>query len=127
MCYHKHIFTHPGLGKLNLLGPFVCLGKINGGKEGVVTKEAFYKVKKSLIERFGTDAAILYAILENVSKFWNKRDKKGYFCVQLKYIVKETGWSESKVRRERDRLVEFGLLDYIPGKNQNMGGRYKLL
>lgn len=92
-----------------------------------MAKETFYKVKKSLVERFGTDAAFLYAVLENASKIWHKKDNKGYFCLLLKYLIKETGWSKSKVMRERDRLVEFGLLDYIPGKNQNMGGKYKLL
>lgn len=91
-----------------------------------MAREAFYKVKKSMVDRFDIEAAFLYSVLEDTSRI-RKKDRNGYFSLWLKYLVEKTGWSKPKVLRERDRLIKFGLLDYIPGKNQNIPGKYKML
>lgn len=91
-----------------------------------MAREAFYKVKKSMVDRFDIEAAFLYAVLEDASRI-RKKDKNGYFSLWLKYLIERTGWSKPKVLRERARLVELGLLDFIPGKNQNISGKYKML
>ena len=91
-----------------------------------MARGVFYKVRVEMVERFGTDTAFLYAVLENTSRVWGK-DKNGYFTVWLKYLAEKTRWSKPKIIRERKRLMDLGLLKFIAGKNQNRGGKYKLL
>ena len=91
-----------------------------------MARGVFYKVRVEMVERFGADTAFLYAVLENASKVWEK-DKNGYFTVWLKYLAERTRWSKPKIIRERKRLMDLGLLKFVAGKNQNIGGKYKLL
>lgn len=91
-----------------------------------MARGAFYKVRVEMVERFGSDAAFLYAVLENASKVWEK-DRNGYFTIWTKYLIEKTGWSRPRVIRVRNQLINSGLLKFANGKNQNIGGEYKLL
>lgn len=91
-----------------------------------MARGAFYKVRVGMVERFGSDIAFLYAVLENASKVWEK-DKDGYFTVWIKYLTDRTGWSKPRIIRVRKQLIDLGLLKFVAGKNQNIGGKYKLM
>lgn len=112
--------------KLGAVFAFLNRATIIGGKKGAVARGAFYKVRVEMVERFGYDIAFLYAVLENASKAW-KKDKDGYFTVWLKYLTDKTGWSKPRIIRVRKQLMDLGLLKFVAGKNQNIGGKYKLL
>lgn len=90
-----------------------------------MARRSFYKVDAELLPLIGSDEVLLLAILENAAKVW-KKDKNGYFAIFMKYLMERTGWWQKKVIRVRTRLVELNLIDYTPGKNQNVPGKYKI-
>lgn len=90
-----------------------------------MARRSFCKLDLELLPIIGSDEAVLLAILENAAKVW-KKDQNGYFAIFATYLMERTGWGQRRVLRTRARLVELDLIDYTPGKNQNVPGKYKI-
>nr|DAK63470.1 MAG TPA: hypothetical protein [Caudoviricetes sp.] len=89
-------------------------------------KNQFVQLDLELVQKIGLDAAFLYAVLENASRVWEK-DERGYFAIWTKYLIKQTGWWQGKIIKERNKLIEVKLIQFQQGKNQNSKNKYKLL
>lgn len=107
------------------MGLFFCLAKLLF-KRGKMGKNQFVKLDLRLVQEIGLDAAFLHAVLKNASQVWTK-DDDGYFTIWTKYLMQQTGWWQGKIIKERNRLIELGLIDFKQGKNQNSKNKYKLL
>lgn len=86
----------------------------------------YLKVSFEVKRRLGGDAAFTLAYLDFISKKL-KRDDQGYFCLDASFAARGLAINGKKFRRDRDKLVEAGYIEYIPGANQNVKPRYKLL
>ena len=86
----------------------------------------YIRVELADIERVGDPlTAILYSYL----KFLSKRaeiDEHGYFRLDSRPICSKLRLDRQVLNRMRRRLMVKGLIDYIPGKNQNIKPRYKV-
>lgn len=86
----------------------------------------YLKVDSELAERVGWDSAALYAFLR-MRHSTLRRDDRGYFLMDAKYVERGIGMPRGLFRSCRDRLVREGLILYEYGANHNQKPRYKLL
>ena len=82
------------------------------------------KVRLDLVRDVGSDAAVLYAYLLQINA---PRDSCGYSHIDSVYIANALGWSRQKINREREKLVQAGLLKIRHGVNQVTKPRYKVI
>ena len=86
----------------------------------------FLVVDMKLAQAHGIVLAGLLAELSYLSRI-TKKDDHGYFRKDSKYIYEILGLSKMSFMRYRNKLQELGLIDFIPGKNQNEKCRYKVM
>lgn len=91
-----------------------------------MTQRQFFKVYADEVEKLGTDAAVLLAKLRHISKKI-KKDKDGYFTVPRSFLCEQIRLGRTRFERAREKLVECGYIDFIPGLNQNAKTRYKIV
>ncbi len=89
-------------------------------------KRPFVLVYNDEIIAYGADAAILLSELRFLSHR-RKKDDRGYFSLENKYLCNLLGIDKRKLIRDRDKLVKAGRIDYIQGRNQNVKSRYKIV
>ena len=77
-------------------------------------------------DEVGSDAARLLARLRFFSHRF-KKDDHGYFEIFGTTIADSLKFDKYKFKRERDKLVKAGKIDYIAGRNQNAKSRYKIV
>ena len=76
--------------------------------------------------KVGGDAAFLLAYLNYIAKR-SRVDERGYFSLDSKYAIRGVGIPKRSFVRYREALVKAGYISYIPGDNQNIKPRYKVL
>ena len=87
---------------------------------------AYLKIDTRILREYGSDVAVLYALLVFLSHRF-KKDGHGYFKVFGKYLRDQSGLGHARYYRALNTLVDAGRIDYIPGHNQNTQARYKIL
>lgn len=90
------------------------------------TRRPYIVVFEDEISGLGLEAAALLAKLRLLSKRF-KKDDHGYFQVFGSYLYEQLGLPKRTFVRLRQQLVDAHKIDYIPGKNQNVKSRYKIL
>ena len=86
----------------------------------------FLKIDMRLVVSYGTEVAVFIAYLKFVERNFRK-DGHGYFCFDSKYACTGLNMCRTKFKYIRNKAVEANLIEYIPGSNQNIKPRYKLL
>lgn len=86
----------------------------------------FLKIDVELVAKYGADVAVLYAFLKFVGRK-SRRDNYGYFCFDAKFFSRGLKWNRNKLHRVRRNAVDAGLIEFIPGTNQNSKPRYKIV
>lgn len=74
----------------------------------------------------GAKTAGLLAYLDYISKELPK-DERGFFRADSAYIEKGIGFPKTTFVRHRAKLIKAGLIEYLPGNNQNAKPRYKVI
>lgn len=86
----------------------------------------YLKVSFEARMKVGGDAAFLLAYLNYVSRR-TPRDERGYFSLDSTFAIRGVGIPKRSFIRYREALVQAGYISYIPGDNQNIKPRYKVL
>jgi DNA-directed RNA polymerase specialized sigma54-like protein len=79
----------------------------------------FYKVYNVILDAFGSQVAILIALLaskQNYFKMFKKLDSEGYFYLEHKKITEMTGISTHYQKQAMEKLQELNLLYISPKK-----------
>ena len=79
-----------------------------------------------MVLQYGLYSAYLFAYFLFVSKKLPK-DRDGYFSFDASYALNGIGIPKRTFVRYRQKLVDHGLIEFIPGNNQNARPRYKVL
>lgn len=87
--------------------------------------EFLNNVRIDVCRELGCDAAILLAYLGFVSRV-RPKDAAGFFTLDSSFASKALGIDRWKLKRDREKLVNHGLIEYVGGANQNVKPRYKV-
>ena len=89
-------------------------------------KQPFLRLDLGLVRQLGPSPALLLVYLRYIASR-QATDPHGYFSVDSGFIAEALGFTRKQQQRARSALIAAGLLDYLPGKNQNTKSRFKLL
>lgn len=88
-------------------------------------KQRFFKTDIGLAKRYGLAEASLVGLLANFSRVV-KKDERGFFAVETAWIAENLGLPKRTTIRVIQSAASHHLIQYRPGKNQNVKPKFKL-
>ena len=90
-----------------------------------MSKQHFVKLNLDLVQKYGPMEALLTCYLFNISKV-RKKDAAGWFSLEIARISRDLNLDRKTIRRLCISAAEHRLIQYQPGRNQNIKPQFKV-